>query len=308
MVHAEIDPLTGAARDSVLISDADADRLGLADGAPVLVRSEHGELPRTGAPRPAPPRQRPGVLPRGQRAPPRRPPRHAPASPTTTRRSSSSRSRPPAFVSRPASGGDRRRALRGRRARRRRDSCRNAYSTAVHTHCTLNEVLSTAFSARKHAVRATEGGRSCIPRMFRVIGACVALRNDRRGPRYAPDAVRGPTRLQPRLACGRGPAMSASSRSTNAARARSCPASSSPTRTNRAGARGRPSSRWRAASKSSTSIASARSCSSSRTAGACADERSTEPEQADTPEDEARYVFVGTGPLAPFDWSLLDDR
>ena len=34
----------------------------------------------------------------------------------------------------------------------------------------------------------------------------------------------------------------------------------------------------------------------------------TEPEQADTPEDEARYVFVGTGPLAPFDWSLLDDR
>ena len=44
MVHAEIDPLTGAARDSVLISDADADRLGLADGAPVLVRSSHGEL------------------------------------------------------------------------------------------------------------------------------------------------------------------------------------------------------------------------------------------------------------------------
>jgi molybdopterin-dependent oxidoreductase alpha subunit len=44
MVHAEIDPLTGAARDSVLISDADADRLGLVDGAPVLVRSSHGEL------------------------------------------------------------------------------------------------------------------------------------------------------------------------------------------------------------------------------------------------------------------------
>jgi molybdopterin-dependent oxidoreductase alpha subunit len=44
MVHAEIDPLTGAARDSILISDADADRLGLADGAPVLVRSSHGEL------------------------------------------------------------------------------------------------------------------------------------------------------------------------------------------------------------------------------------------------------------------------
>jgi predicted molibdopterin-dependent oxidoreductase YjgC len=44
MVHNEIDPLTGAARDSVFVSDADADRLGLADGAPVLVRSDHGEL------------------------------------------------------------------------------------------------------------------------------------------------------------------------------------------------------------------------------------------------------------------------
>ena len=44
MVHAEVDPLTGAARDSVLVSDADADRLGLADGARVVVRSDHGEL------------------------------------------------------------------------------------------------------------------------------------------------------------------------------------------------------------------------------------------------------------------------
>jgi hypothetical protein len=44
MVHAEIDPLTGAARDNVFISDADADRLGLAEGAPVVVRSSHGEL------------------------------------------------------------------------------------------------------------------------------------------------------------------------------------------------------------------------------------------------------------------------
>jgi molybdopterin-dependent oxidoreductase alpha subunit len=44
MVHAEIDPLTGAARDSVLISDVDADRLGLAEGARVVVRSDHGEL------------------------------------------------------------------------------------------------------------------------------------------------------------------------------------------------------------------------------------------------------------------------
>jgi molybdopterin-dependent oxidoreductase alpha subunit len=44
MVHGEIDPLTGAGRDSVLISDADADRLGLREGARVLVRSRHGEL------------------------------------------------------------------------------------------------------------------------------------------------------------------------------------------------------------------------------------------------------------------------
>jgi molybdopterin-dependent oxidoreductase alpha subunit len=44
MVHGEVDPLTGAARDSVLISAVDADRLGLAEGAPVLVRSNHGEL------------------------------------------------------------------------------------------------------------------------------------------------------------------------------------------------------------------------------------------------------------------------
>jgi len=44
MVHSETDPLTGAARDSVFVSDVDADRLGLAEGAPVLVRSTHGEL------------------------------------------------------------------------------------------------------------------------------------------------------------------------------------------------------------------------------------------------------------------------
>jgi predicted molibdopterin-dependent oxidoreductase YjgC len=44
MVHAEVDPLTGATRDSVFVSDVDADRLGLADGAQVLVRSRHGEL------------------------------------------------------------------------------------------------------------------------------------------------------------------------------------------------------------------------------------------------------------------------
>jgi anaerobic selenocysteine-containing dehydrogenase len=44
MQFAERDPLTGARRDALLISPDDADRLGLADGAPVLVRSEHGEL------------------------------------------------------------------------------------------------------------------------------------------------------------------------------------------------------------------------------------------------------------------------
>jgi|RhiMetdeSRZDD1v2_1073273.scaffolds.fasta_scaffold82006_2 hypothetical protein len=33
----------------------------------------------------------------------------------------------------------------------------------------------------------------------------------------------------------------------------------------------------------------------------------TQPEQADTPEGDERYLFVGTGALAPFDWSLLDD-
>ena len=73
MVHAEIDPLTGAARDSVLISDTDADRLGLADGAPVSYAPTTGSC-GTRARAPAPPRQRPSVLPRGQRAPPGRPP------------------------------------------------------------------------------------------------------------------------------------------------------------------------------------------------------------------------------------------
>jgi predicted molibdopterin-dependent oxidoreductase YjgC len=47
MVQAEIDPLTGAARDAVLLAEVDARRLGLAQGDAVLVRSEHGELPAT---------------------------------------------------------------------------------------------------------------------------------------------------------------------------------------------------------------------------------------------------------------------
>lgn len=47
MVYAEIDPLTGAGRDAVLIADADARALGVADGARVTLRSEHGEMAAT---------------------------------------------------------------------------------------------------------------------------------------------------------------------------------------------------------------------------------------------------------------------
>ncbi|GIU88371.1 MAG: formate dehydrogenase [Acidimicrobiia bacterium] len=44
MVWADRDPLTGAARDALFVSGADARALGLADGDPVLVRSDHGEM------------------------------------------------------------------------------------------------------------------------------------------------------------------------------------------------------------------------------------------------------------------------
>jgi anaerobic selenocysteine-containing dehydrogenase len=44
MVHEHTDALTGAERDAVLISLADAERLGIADGDPVLLRSEHGDF------------------------------------------------------------------------------------------------------------------------------------------------------------------------------------------------------------------------------------------------------------------------
>jgi predicted molibdopterin-dependent oxidoreductase YjgC len=44
MVYAAKDPLTGAVRDAVLLNPDDADRLGLADGTPVTLRSEHGEM------------------------------------------------------------------------------------------------------------------------------------------------------------------------------------------------------------------------------------------------------------------------
>jgi anaerobic selenocysteine-containing dehydrogenase len=42
MVQREIDPLTGAARDSVLISDADLQRLGWASGTRARLRSPTG--------------------------------------------------------------------------------------------------------------------------------------------------------------------------------------------------------------------------------------------------------------------------
>jgi molybdopterin-dependent oxidoreductase alpha subunit len=44
MVQERSDSITGAGRDSVLLAAADAERLGLADGAAVLLRSDHGEL------------------------------------------------------------------------------------------------------------------------------------------------------------------------------------------------------------------------------------------------------------------------
>jgi len=44
MVWTAVDPLTGAGRDAVYIDAADAEGLGLADGAAVVLRSDHGEL------------------------------------------------------------------------------------------------------------------------------------------------------------------------------------------------------------------------------------------------------------------------
>jgi molybdopterin-dependent oxidoreductase alpha subunit len=44
MVHRERDPLTGAHRDALFMSSADAESAGFAEGDRVLVRSEHGEL------------------------------------------------------------------------------------------------------------------------------------------------------------------------------------------------------------------------------------------------------------------------
>jgi predicted molibdopterin-dependent oxidoreductase YjgC len=44
MVVADRDPLTGAGRDALFLSALDAGRLGVADGVPVVVRSEAGEV------------------------------------------------------------------------------------------------------------------------------------------------------------------------------------------------------------------------------------------------------------------------
>ena len=44
MVWTAIDPLTGAGRDAVYIDASDAAELGLADGAGVVLRSDHGEM------------------------------------------------------------------------------------------------------------------------------------------------------------------------------------------------------------------------------------------------------------------------
>ena len=44
MVHAEVDPLTGAGRDAVYIDTVDAGRLGIADGDAIRLRSASGEF------------------------------------------------------------------------------------------------------------------------------------------------------------------------------------------------------------------------------------------------------------------------
>jgi anaerobic selenocysteine-containing dehydrogenase len=44
MVQEQRDAITGARRESVLVSAADAERLGIADDDAVVVRSAHGEL------------------------------------------------------------------------------------------------------------------------------------------------------------------------------------------------------------------------------------------------------------------------
>jgi len=44
MVHRNLDPLTGARRDDVLMSRKDAERIGVADGDSVLLTSPVGQM------------------------------------------------------------------------------------------------------------------------------------------------------------------------------------------------------------------------------------------------------------------------
>jgi hypothetical protein len=44
MVHRDVDPLTGASRDEILISAGDLARLGVGEGRRVRLRSEYGSL------------------------------------------------------------------------------------------------------------------------------------------------------------------------------------------------------------------------------------------------------------------------
>jgi molybdopterin-dependent oxidoreductase alpha subunit len=44
MIHGEVDPLTGAARDAIFMSPEDAQRLGLGEGDVILLRNERGEF------------------------------------------------------------------------------------------------------------------------------------------------------------------------------------------------------------------------------------------------------------------------
>ena len=67
MVWADVDPLTGAGRDALLLSEADAGALGVADGDALLVRSPLRRDASARARRADPRRQRAGVLPRGER-------------------------------------------------------------------------------------------------------------------------------------------------------------------------------------------------------------------------------------------------
>ena len=44
LIHDEVDPLTGAARDAIFMSREDAERMGLAQGAPIVLRNDRGEF------------------------------------------------------------------------------------------------------------------------------------------------------------------------------------------------------------------------------------------------------------------------